>query len=93
MADLARAHLIISGEVQGVGFRYWAVGQARRLGIHGFVRNLTNGRVEAEIEGDRRKLEEFVAWCHRGPTSARVEQVEATWSEHRGEYTGFVSTG
>jgi acylphosphatase len=85
--------LLIAGRVQGVGFRYWTVTEASRLGLCGFVRNLPDRRVEAEAAGERRKVEEFIAWCHRGPPSARVENVEVSWRPYEGELSGFEITG
>ncbi len=83
-----RVHLFVSGRVQGVGFRYSAVGAARRIGgLAGWVRNLDDGRVEAVMEGTREKLEELVAWCRVGPPAARVEDVEVLWEPATGEFT------
>jgi len=62
--------------VQGVGFRYFAQDMARREGLSGLVRNLSDGRVEAVAEGDRESLERFEAALRRGPSHARVESVE-----------------
>jgi len=74
-----RASLVISGEVQGVFYRQSAVEEARSLGLDGWIRNLPDGRVEAEAEGERAAVEAFVAWCRRGPPSARVVGVEQAW--------------
>ena len=83
-----RAHLFVSGRVQGVGFRYSAVGAARRLGgLAGWVRNLDDGRVEAVVEGPREKLEELIARCRVGPPAARVEDVAVSWEPPSGEFT------
>ncbi len=68
--------LRIRGRVQGVGFRYWAVGQARVLGLRGWVRNRADGSVEALAAGTEDSLELFVAACHRGPRAARVASVD-----------------
>ena len=85
-----RVHLFVSGRVQGVGFRYSAVGAARRIGgLAGWVRNLDDGRVEAVVEGPREKLEELIAWCRVGPPSARVEDVEVSWEPPSGEFKDF----
>jgi acylphosphatase len=86
---LARAHLYVSGRVQGVGFRFSAVDAARRLGLHGWVRNLPDGRVESEAEGEQTQVEAFVAWCRRGPPAAEVDDVEVEWSAHRGDLSSF----
>jgi acylphosphatase len=91
MAERARVHLLVSGLVQGVSFRYYAVEEARRLGVAGWVRNLSDGRVEAEAEGERAALEAFVAWCRRGPPAARVDDVGATWSAFRGDLGPFAT--
>ncbi len=73
MAERARVHLLVSGLVQGVAFRAYTVDEARRLGVHGWVRNLADGRVEVEAEGDRAALDGLVAWCRRGPPAAQVD--------------------
>jgi acylphosphatase len=89
MADRARVHLIVSGRVQGVAFRAYTADEAHRLRLTGWVRNLPDGRVEAEAEGERRALEALVAWCRTGPPSAHVVAVEATWGPHRGDLGPF----
>lgn len=65
----------ITGRVQGVGYRASAWAEAERLGLRGFVRNEPDGSVYAEAEGEREPLDRFVAWCRRGPSHARVENV------------------
>src|SRR5262249_28953653 len=67
---------LISGRVQGVGFRYFAQAAARREGLHGWVRNLPDGRVEAEAEGDAEAVERFERAVRHGPPGARVDDVE-----------------
>ncbi len=71
-------HFRVSGRVQGVGFRFAACAEARRLGITGWVRNLPNGDVEAYACGDAGQLLAFGQWLRRGPRSARVTDVVAT---------------
>ena len=66
---------VISGRVQGVGFRYFTQDAARREGLHGFVRNNDDGTVEAVAEGESEALERFERAIRRGPSRARVEQV------------------
>jgi acylphosphatase len=87
-----RVHLVVSGRVQGVAFRASTAEEARRLGLRGWVRNLADGRVEVEAEGRAADVEELVAWCRRGPPAARVERVEVTWAEARGEPGPFAVT-
>lgn len=70
-----RVHLRIHGLVQGVSYRASARDTARALGLKGWVRNLSDGDVEAVAEGPHAPLERFIAWCHHGPQEARVESV------------------
>lgn len=84
-----RAHVWISGRVQGVFFRAHTADRARQWGVVGFVRNLPDGRVEALFEGDAPAVEKMVAWCHQGPPRARVDRVEVQWEEPRGDLRGF----
>lgn len=81
--------LKIYGEVQGVGFRdatYW---QARKLSVFGFVMNELDGTVYVEAEGDGAAIEEFLAWCRKGPITAKVDRVEIEWKDPTGKFTGF----
>ncbi|HSN92471.1 MAG TPA: acylphosphatase [Anaeromyxobacteraceae bacterium] len=89
MPDLARAHLLVSGLVQGVNFRASTADEARRLGVAGWVRNCPDGRVEVEAEGEREKVEALVRWCAHGPTWARVEDLDVRWAPHRGDLGPF----
>ncbi len=76
MARDRRVRLLISGRVQGVCFRAYARDEARSLGLKGWVRNLPDGRVEALAQGDPAKIESFESWCRRGPSYARVREVQ-----------------
>ncbi|MBI4484354.1 MAG: acylphosphatase [Acidobacteria bacterium] len=85
---------LISGRVQGVGFRYFAYELGQRLGLVGFVRNLPDGRVEACAEGDLELLQQFHRELGRGPRWAtvadiRVEEVEASGKYHRFQIEGW----
>jgi acylphosphatase len=75
---------VVTGSVQGVGFRYSAVREARRLHVVGEVANMPDGSVEVVAEGDSAPLEAFLAWLHRGPPGAHVSAVDV----HRGPATG-----
>ena len=85
----ARVWLRISGRVQGVGFRFSALEQARRLGVTGWVRNTYDAAVELVAEGESDQLQQLVAWCHVGPRGALVTGVDERWVEHRGEFADF----
>ena len=71
--------------MQGVFFRDETRRRARSLGVAGWVANRPDGAVEAVLEGRRDAVESLVQWCHRGPPGARVEDVQATWEDPRGE--------
>jgi acylphosphatase len=74
----ARIHAIVHGRVQGVNFRHYTAKEAGRLGLRGWVRNLPDGTVEVEAEGDTAALDTFLSWLHHGPPSARVDKVDTT---------------
>jgi acylphosphatase len=80
-----RAHVVVHGAVQGVFFRVEARDRARSLGVAGWVRNAADGSVEAVFEGEDERVESMVSWCRRGPRGARVDEVDVTWAEPRGE--------
>ena len=83
-----RAHVFVSGRVQGVSFRATTREQARDRGVRGWVRNLDDGRVEAVFEGPPDAVEAMLSWCHDGPPAAHVEGVEAERREPEG-LSGF----
>ena len=89
MSELASLQAIVYGHVQGVFFRAFASGQARELGLTGYVRNLPRGSVEVKAEGERSRLEELIGHLKTGPPGARVEKVATNWSEYTGNYPGF----
>lgn len=86
----SRCHLVIHGLVQGVSFRYSAREEAQRLHLTGWVRNLPNGDVEAVAEGEQATLKKFVAWCHEGPSEAKVESVKEEVLPATGEFSTFA---
>ena len=73
---IVAAKISIQGRVQGVGFRYAASKEARRLQLKGWVRNEADGSVHLRIQGDEEACHRFIAWCHRGPGYAWVERVQ-----------------
>ena len=74
-----RLHVLVEGHVQGVGFRYFTMNQARRLGLSGWVRNLPGGVVEAEAEGPREDLLAFLEALTEGPPGSAVRRVRPEW--------------
>jgi acylphosphatase len=86
----ARAfHALVSGAVQGVGFRWSARDEAASLGLFGWVRNTEDGRVEVVAEGRPESLERFSRWLREGPPGARVEMVESEGIEPSGAFRSF----
>jgi acylphosphatase len=83
-----RIHVLVSGRVQGVGFRFATCDTATRLGLGGWVRNLSDGRVEAVFEGPAAEVAQAVAWCRRGPAGASVSNVQ-TWPDQPVGENGF----
>ena len=81
--------LNIRGQVQGVGYRYALREAARRAGVAGWVRNRTDGSVEAVVQGPPERVDELIAWARRGPPSARVDQVAVASLDGEPAYPGF----
>ena len=89
MAEPARVRVVIEGRVQGVFFRASTRDEARARGLTGWVRNLPDGRVAALFEGDRRMVENMLAWCRQGPPYSYVAHVEVEWQPALGDMTDF----
>jgi acylphosphatase len=83
--DLARVVALVSGRVQGVGFRWWATQRARHHGVAGRATNLRDGRVEVVVEGERPACDALVREIIGGPTPGRVTDVQVRWEEPAGE--------
>jgi acylphosphatase len=81
--------LSIRGRVQGVGFRYALQEEARRRGIAGWVRNRTDGSVEALLQGAPEGVAEVIAWARRGPPASRVDEVKVDPAEAEALHGGF----
>jgi acylphosphatase len=88
-----RAHLFVSGRVQGVFFRMETRHRAIRKNIRGWVRNASDGRVEAIFEGEKEDVEQMIAFCRRGPSGARVTNVDVQWEEYTDELRNFQIRG
>lgn len=88
--ETSSVHLRISGRVQGVYYRASMLQQAQQLGLSGWVMNRPDGSVEAVAEGNKAKLAELIAWCHKGPEGARVAVVDAQWQNPENRFVGFA---
>jgi acylphosphatase len=84
-----RAHVFVSGWVQGVFFRSETRYEAEKLGLKGWVRNLPDGRVEAVFEGEEESVKRLVDFCEHGPPGARVRGANVVWESYTGEFNGF----
>ena len=82
-----RVRVFVSGLVQGVGYRYSTMNQAKYFGLGGWVRSLPDGRVEAVFEGEKKAVEGMIGWCHRGPTGATVRELVLEYEDPEGERT------
>lgn len=92
MGDLSMGmmvHIIVIGLVQGVGFRYFTFKKARELRVTGYVKNLPDGTVEVEAEGERGQLEELIEALKVGPRSAVVNDLQVSWDTSDGKYNKF----
>ena len=90
---MSAKRLVISGRVQGVGFRDWMVAQAQVLGVEGWVRNRRDGSLEALVYGESAAVEELLRSCRRGPRAAHVLSIDETMAEVEEELArepGFV---
>lgn len=87
--DHERAHVRVSGQVQGVFFRDSTRRKAEELGLAGWVKNLPDGRVEAVFEGPSEKVREMVRWCEEGPQQASVENVASDFENSGEDLQGF----
>jgi acylphosphatase len=88
-SDKASVVILVVGKVQGVFYRASTMEEAQRLSLCGWVRNLGDGSVEVEAEGERDILEFLVKWCHEGPADAQVESVYPRWGVYRGQFNTF----
>jgi acylphosphatase len=84
-----RAHVYVTGRVQGVFFRAETRNVAHANNVSGWVRNLPDGRVEALFEGEKENVEKTIEFCKRGPPGAYVKNLDATWENWKGEFSEF----
>jgi acylphosphatase len=88
-SEKIRAHIYVSGRVQGVYYRRNARRSALSFGLTGWVRNLPDRRVEAVAEGERNRVEDFLGWCREGPSMAIVRALDVSWEAATGEFDSF----
>ena len=87
---MKRLHLVITGDVQGVCFRFYSKKEAIRLGVVGWIVNKGDGSVEVVAEGGKKQLDDLLKFCRHGPRWAHVVDVKEEWLEGSGEFSGFV---
>jgi acylphosphatase len=80
----------VRGRVQGVGFRYYACSEAKRLGVAGWIRNKRDGSVSVHAEGEADRLEAFLSWLREGPPHSRVDSVDVRRLDAAGAYKAFI---
>jgi len=84
-----QARIFITGFIQGVGFRGFVRANARKLGLRGWVQNLTDGRVEALAQGPKEKIETLIKICEKGPIISDVKSVAVTWEKEDEQFSSF----
>lgn len=90
LGDIVRAHVRVSGRVQGVAYRAFAKQAALQRGLTGGVRNLNDGRVEVQVEGRRPDVDAFLGMLRKGPILARVSDLQTEWKPATGRDIDFV---
>ena len=86
---MKRAHIFVSGIVQGINFRRFIKENADSLNINGVVRNLTDSRVEAIFEGKEDKIEKMIDICKKGSLFSRIENIKVVKEKYKGEFSSF----
>jgi acylphosphatase len=86
---MKRIHLIISGDVQGVGYRAWVRREALKLNLSGWIKNREDGAVELRAEGVEVALQKLIDLCKKGPEVGWVKEVSVKWNDYTGEYKTF----
>lgn len=89
MAEQVRLEAVVTGRVQGVGFRYHVLQQARALDLVGFVRNRWDGAVEVVAEGEKAQVDRLLSYLQVGPRSAWIIDVETQWQAATGQFKSF----
>jgi len=86
---LSRAHIFVSGRVQGVFFRENTLKKAQKIGVFGWVKNLPDNRLEAVFEGEEKKLKKIIKWMKKGSLFAKVDNIDIQWQTYKKEFKNF----
>ena len=84
-----KVHVFITGRVQGVYFRYKTRDEAKKYGVTGWVRNLPDGRVEAVFEGNKENVDKLIDFAGKGPSGAKVRDLNINWQDYTREFKDF----
>jgi len=84
-----KAHIIVQGRVQGVGFRHFSYRHALKFKLTGYVRNLPNAQVESIVEGNKNRIADYIELLKVGPSFADVTHIDIRWSQRTGEFSNF----
>lgn len=87
---MKRIRILIEGRLQGVNFRYHTQQQAQKLALAGFVRNLSDGRIEIDAQGEDEMVEKMLAWCQQGPQSSQIKSILFRYDEPSENASDFV---
>lgn len=86
-----RMRILIEGRLQGINFRYHTQQLANKLGVTGFVRTLSDGRIEIEVEGEQKKVEKVLAWCQEEPQSTHIKTILYRYDDPTERYSDFAA--
>jgi acylphosphatase len=86
---MVSASIRVTGRVQGVGYRYYAMRQANEFGLNGYVKNRGDGSVEVQVEGEKEIIERYISFLEQGPSYSSVEQVDITYVPYLAKYDRF----
>lgn len=86
----ARMRILIEGRLQGMNFRYHTQQQAKKLGVTGFIRTLSDGRIEIEIEGGEKQVKAMLDWCQNEPQSSQIKTILYRYDEPTERYSDFT---
>ncbi|HXV42357.1 MAG TPA: acylphosphatase [Anaerolineae bacterium] len=87
---MKRVRILIEGRLQGANFRYYTQQHAQKLGLAGFVRNLSDGRIEIDAQGDDKNVDEMLAWCQEGPQSGQIKSILFRYDEPNENASDFI---